>query len=657
MNASEPVGKVKPKLRRREQWAKKLDFLMACIGFSVGLGNVWRFPFLCYKNGGGAFLVPYFIAVFLGGIPMFFLEVAIGQFMSEGGIGPWKIAPLFKGIGYASAVIVFLLNCEYIIILTWAFYYLFASFTSTLPWSHCENEWNTPNCTTSNYAGIVSSLGLNVSGGSAPSLHLFSNTTRPQQSALQNEASDINASLLRHLVSDPVTEFWERKVLALSPGIDHPGPIKWDLALCLLLAWIVVYVCICKGIKSSGRIMYVTATSPYIFMFILLVRGVTLEGSSNGLDFYLNPKWERLKDAQVWVDAGTQIFFSYSIALGALTALGSYNKFHHNCLRDSLLFALINTFTSLLAGFVIFSILGFMAHRQGVSVEDVAESGPGLAFIAYPEAVSQMPIAPLWSALFFIMLLLLGLDSQFVGVEGFITACVDLYPNILRRGYRKEYFTGAVCVVCFLIGLSMVTEGGMYLFQLFDYYSASRIVMVVAVTESLVVAYVYGINRFSDNLVIMFGFQSKTFIVIFRWTLKIFWCILSPFFTLSVFILGCVRYSEVSYKRKFMTYEYPPWAIGIGWLLALISVVLIPVFMIQGLIITPGTLKERWRILTTPHLKKHQLRPNEDMSKVILCSDEDDKPKNIEEEKHKLNDQLMSMSLTDETNNEINGHL
>ncbi|GFN75092.1 sodium- and chloride-dependent taurine transporter-like [Plakobranchus ocellatus] len=352
--------------------------------------------------GESAFLIPYFLAVILGGIPMFFLEVSLGQFMSEGGIGPWRIAPLFQGIGYATAVIVFLLNCEYNVILSWAFYYIFASFTDVLPWSHCNNEWNTDNCTTNEE---LRQLKLNATTATTetPFSGTWTTEVSPPGVAKNTSFSGLVASAAAFafgddvlnrtktigdhrenassvLYPDPVTEFWERKVLGLSSGVGDPGTIKWDLALCLLLAWIVVYFCICKGIKSSGKVMYVTATSPYIFMFILLVRGVTLEGSSLGLDYYLNPKWERLGDAQVWVDAGTQIFFSYSIGLGTLTALGSYNKFHHNCFRDSLIFAAVNSMTSVLAGFVIFSVLGFMAHSQGVSVEDVAESGTYTSF-------------------------------------------------------------------------------------------------------------------------------------------------------------------------------------------------------------------------------------------------------------------------------------
>ncbi|GFR91172.1 sodium- and chloride-dependent taurine transporter-like [Elysia marginata] len=272
------------------------------------------------------------------------MEVALGQFMSEGGIGPWRIAPLFQGIGYATAVIVFLLNCEYNIILSWAFYYFFASLTSVLPWSLCDNEWNTENCTTLEELRLMKQnatsteeppLGDKSSGsalGLVASTFAYHNDTL-NVTALSELFEDGKGNTSKVIYPDPVTEFWERKVLGLSSGVGEPGNIKWDLALCLLLAWIVVYFCICKGIKSSGKVMYVTATSPYIFMFILLIRGVTLEGSSLGLEYYLNPKWERLADAQVWVDAGTQIFFSYSISLGTLTALGSYNKFHHNCFR------------------------------------------------------------------------------------------------------------------------------------------------------------------------------------------------------------------------------------------------------------------------------------------------------------------------------------
>ncbi|XP_064609914.1 sodium- and chloride-dependent taurine transporter-like [Liolophura sinensis] len=596
----------------RETWTGKLDFLLACVGFSVGLGNVWRFPYLCYKNGGGAFLLPYFICVIIGGIPLFFLEVAVGQFMSIGGTKAWNIVPLFQGIAIATTVTVFILNCYYNVIMAWAFYYLFSSFTSVLPWSHCDNYWNTDFCTT-NFTKLADqniTVGNDVINLANRSLcydiveNNGSVTFWDGTNATTNHSAwaFCEAVIFDDKKVDSVIEFWERKVLSISPGIDQPGVLKWDLSLCLLLAWVVVYFCICKGIKSSGKVMYVTATSPYILMIVLLIRGVTLDGAKEGVLYYLTPDFGRLLDMQVWVDAGTQIFFSYSIALGALTALGSYNKFHHDCYRDSIIFALTNSGTSFLAGFVIFSVLGYMAQEQGVDIAEVAESGPGLTFIAYPKALAAMPISPLWSILFFIMVILLGLDSEFVGVEGVITTVVDQWPGYLRKGYRREIFIGIVCFVTFLVGLPMCTEGGMYVFQLFDYYGGSKIVLLVSFIECAAVSYVYGIRRFYDNLEMMLGYRIGPYMFIS-------WLITSPIYCLVIFVLGVINYSELSYKRPSVVYEYPAWAVGIGWCLALISIIWIPIVMIYKLIKYSNVIRILKLLCHPSTLKSHQLRP------------------------------------------------
>lgn len=118
----------------------------------------------------------------------------------------------------------------------------------------------------------------------------------------------------------------------------------------------------------------------------------------------------------------------------------------------------MNSGTSFYAGFAIFSVIGYMAYEQNTSVASVVSSGPGLAFIAYPRAVSTMPWSQLWAIMFFVMILLLGLGSQFVGVEGFITAMVDLFPGYLRVGKRREKFIALTCLVSYLIGLTMVTR-------------------------------------------------------------------------------------------------------------------------------------------------------------------------------------------------------
>lgn len=563
----------------RETWTRQMDFIMSCVGFAVGLGNVWRFPYLCYKNGGGVFLIPYLLIVFVGGIPIFFLEIALGQFMKAGSINVWNIAPLFKGLGYASMVIVFFCNTYYIMVLAWGFYYLIHSFSSSLPWASCDNPWNTPSC---------SEIFHQISCNSSHANGSFVNVSIPGNSSCTN-LTDIRS---------PIIEFWENKVLNISSGLDEPGSISWELTLCLMAVWILVYFCVWKGVKSTGKIVYFTATFPYVVLIILFVRGVTLPGAYDGIMYYIKPDWSKLQEAQVWIDAGTQIFFSYAIGLGALTALGSYNRFNNDCYKDAFVLALINSGTSFFAGFVVFSILGFMAAEQGVDISQVAESGPGLAFIAYPKAVSLMPVAPLWAALFFFMLLLLGLDSQFVGVEGFVTGILDLFPARYHHRYKREIAVALCCALCFIIDLSMVTQGGMYVFQLFDYYSASGMTLLwQAFWECVVVAWVYGADRFMDDVARMIGYRPVPWM---KWC----WSFITPCVCMGIFLFHLVNYKPLTYNNDYI---YPWWGEVIGWCLALSSMLCIPVSVLYKLFRAKGSFSQRWAYLTTAVWGAHHL--------------------------------------------------
>uniref|UniRef100_A0A8C6L2J0 Transporter n=1 Tax=Nothobranchius furzeri TaxID=105023 RepID=A0A8C6L2J0_NOTFU len=530
----------------RGMWNNKIEFILSVAGEIIGLGNVWRFPYLCYKNGGGAFFVPYVIFFVCCGIPVFFLETALGQFTSEGGITCWrKVCPLFEGIGYATQVIEAHLNVYYIVILAWAIFYLFNCFTTELPWAGCGHYWNTENC--------VDYYGENAT-----------NITNPN-------------------ATSPVMEFWERRVLKISDGIEHMGGMRWELAMCLALAWFICYFCIWKGPKSTGKVVYVTATFPYFMLLILLIRGVTLPGAFDGIKFYLYPDISRLSDPQVWVDAGTQIFFSYAICLGCLTALGSYNSYNNNCYRDCIMLCCLNSGTSFVAGFAIFSVLGFMAYEQNVPIEAVAESGPGLAFIAYPKAVTMMPLSPLWACLFFMMLIFLGLDSQFVCVESLVTAVVDMYPETFRRGYRRELLILGMSVISFFIGLIMCCEGGMYVFQLFDAYAASGMCLLfVAIFESICIGWVYGSDRFYLNIEDMIGYKPVFFI---KWC----WMILTPGICAGIFLFFLIKYKPLKYNN---VYTYPDWGYGIGWFMAMSSMVCIPLGIIWMIWKTPGTFSE-----------------------------------------------------------------
>uniref|UniRef100_A0A8C2DP11 Transporter n=1 Tax=Cyprinus carpio TaxID=7962 RepID=A0A8C2DP11_CYPCA len=429
----EPVKK--DENSRRGNWGNQIEFVLTSVGYAVGLGNVWRFPYLCYRNGGGAFMFPYFIMLVFCGIPLFFLELSFGQFTSLGCLGVWKVSPMFKGVGYGMMVVSTYIGIYYNVVICIAFYYFFMSMTNLLPWTYCNNPWNTPDCT-----GVLGTS--------------RANTTFANVSAVMSGLTEIVNRTKR---TSPSEEYWRNYVLNISDGIGNFGEVRLPILGCLAVSWVVVFLCLIRGVKSSGKVVYFTATFPYVVLTILFIRGITLEGAVSGIKYYLTPQWEKILDAKVWGDAASQIFYSLGCAWGGLITMASYNKFHNNCFRDSIIISVTNCGTSVYAGFVIFSILGFMAHHLGVDVSEVADHGPGLAFVAYPEALTLLPISPLWSLLFFFMLILLGLGTQFCLLETLVTAVVDEIGTdwIIKN---KTYVTLGVAIIGFLLGVPLTTQ-------------------------------------------------------------------------------------------------------------------------------------------------------------------------------------------------------
>nr|XP_030688797.1 sodium-dependent noradrenaline transporter isoform X6 [Globicephala melas] len=408
----------------RETWGKKIDFLLSVVGFAVDLANVWRFPYLCYKNGGGAFLIPYTLFLIIAGMPLFYMELALGQYNREGAATVWKICPFFKGVGYAVILIALYVGFYYNVIIAWSLYYLFSSFTLNLPWTDCGHAWNSPNCT---------------------------------DPKLLNSSVLGNHTTYSKYKFTPAAEFYERGVLHLheSSGIHDIGLPQWQLLLCLIVVVVVLFFSLWKGVKTSGKVVWITATLPYLVLFVLLVHGITLPGASNGINAYLHIDFYRLKEATVWIDAATQIFFSLGAGFGVLIAFASYNKFDNNCYRDALLTSTINCVTSFISGFAIFSILGYMAHEHKVNIEDVATEGAGLVFILYPEAISTLSGSTFWAVVFFVMLLALGIDSSMGGMEAVITGLADDF-QVLKR--HRKLFTFGVSFGTFLLALFCITK-------------------------------------------------------------------------------------------------------------------------------------------------------------------------------------------------------
>ncbi|XP_028851527.1 sodium- and chloride-dependent GABA transporter ine isoform X1 [Denticeps clupeoides] len=542
----------------RATWGRRLEFVLASVGYAVGLGNVWRFPYLCYRSGGGAFLIPYIVMLFLCGIPLLFMEFVIGQYSRLGPVHALaRVCPLLKGVGVATVVISFILCTYYNVLMTWALYYLLNSFGSPLPWQSCNNTWNAVgNCST---------------GFPGNATHL--------QSASQ--------------------QFFDYKLLDMTKGIEEAGGIRWELFGLLVLAWAIVYLCIFKGVKSTGKVVYFTATFPYFILIAFLINNVQLPGAHDGIMFFLKPVWSKLLEVQVWVNAAAQIFNSIGIGFGSMISMASYNKINNNILRDTFIVALTNSATSILAGFVIFSAIGYMAHIHNLSVDNIATDGPGLVFVVYPEIFSTLPVPQVWASLFFIMLLCLGLDSQFAMVEVAITCFMDGFSSKpFRFLRRKELLVLAVCAVGLLLGIPHITRGGIYVFQLMDHYTAVVSLMFLAFFEVLAVCWLFGVRRLSLMVKTMMGKVPNIYF-------RLCWQFMSPLLVLGILISSIFQYTPARYGK---TYTYPVWAEVLGWFISLVSIVWIPIGAFHELYKHKGSLVQRLKMAVRPTVDLNPLQ-------------------------------------------------
>ncbi|XP_068186736.1 sodium- and chloride-dependent GABA transporter ine [Antennarius striatus] len=482
------------------------------------------------------------------GIPLLHMELIVGQYTRKGPVHALSIVcPLLKGVGIASVAISFALCTYYNVVITWALYYLFNSFQNPLPWENCNNTWNTPNCT----------------------------------NQATNNSGSVTAS----------QEFFRHKMLEQTSGVEETGGMRWELFLILVLAWILIYICIFKGVKSTGKVVYFTALFPYVMLIALLINNVQLPGALDGIKFFIVPKWDMLQSVEVWVNAAVQIFNSIGIGFGSLIAMSSYNSFNNNILKDTLTISIVNSLTSILAGFVIFSALGYMSYLQGIPVGDLAVDGVGLVYVVYPQAFATMPASQLWAVMFFFMLLCLGLDTQFVMVEVLVTSLLDeFYKTLIAIFKRKELLILLVCAVTFLLGVPCVLQVGIYVFQLMDHYTAIVSIVFLAFFEVVAICWSYGVTRLSHNLEEMTGKRANIFF-------RVCWLIIAPVLIAVIMVFSVIKFKPARYE----SYVFPPWAQGVGWVIAMFSIIWIPLGVLHTLWKLPGSFIQKLKLSITPY--------------------------------------------------------
>lgn len=335
--------------RRRETWSGQTAFLLAAIGSAVGLGNIWRFPGVAYTNGGGAFLVPYLIALLAIGIPVLLLDYALGHhFRGSPPLALRRLTPKAEFLGWFQVMVCFVIFTYYAVVIAWAAGYVFYS--------------------------------VNMSWGDDPKTFFL-------QDFLQ------------------VTEVAAEQPLDLTAVAAVMIP--------LVLLWLFVLLIVGLGLTAGVELANKIFLPLLVVLFVaIVVRALFLPGALEGLNAFFTPTWSSLADPQVWLAAFAQIFYSLSVAFGIMLTYASYLKPKSNLTGTGLVAGFANSSFEILAGIGVFSALGFMAHQEGITVGELEGlSGPILSFVTFPKIISMMPGGPLFGVLFFTSLVLAGVTS------------------------------------------------------------------------------------------------------------------------------------------------------------------------------------------------------------------------------------------------------
>ena len=394
---------------RRESWGTRGGFILAAVGSAVGLGNLWGFPYKLYSYGGGAFLIPYIVALLLIGIPIMILEFSIGHYTQRAAPDAFKRGHRhFEIVGWWGIILAFVIITYYPVILAYCFSFLWYSIVGIftggeLPWA-----------------------GKGIEG-------------------VENAKLFFNETYLGKI--------------DIEDARFYLGSIRWSLVLPLAITWAAMYFCIFRGVRLVGKIVWLTVPLPWLMLAILAVRGLTLEGSMQGLAYYLDPVWSELAKPVTWRYAIGQVFFSLSLAYGVMITYASFLHRKSDLNNNAAIISIADFATSFVAGLAVFATLGgmaFITQQAGnpVTVENVAETGPSLAFVAFPYALAQLPYSAWFSFVFFFALVTLGVDSAFSMTESILASIVD------KTGWRRCIVLPVLSVVGFLFGLFYVTRAG-----------------------------------------------------------------------------------------------------------------------------------------------------------------------------------------------------
>lgn len=467
----------------RSTWKSRTGFILAAIGSAVGLGNIWRFSYLAYENGGGAFLIPYIVALLTAGIPLLILEFGIGhERIGSAPLAFRKIGRQWEWLGWWPLLFtMFGIVLYYSVVIAWCVNFVLYSF--------------------------------NLSWGDDPDKFFF-------ESFLNLSSSPADIGVVQ-------------------------APILFSLLTVWLVSWGIIVRGVSRGVELANRVFM-----PLLLLLtlVLVFWSVNLEGAMVGISAYLKPDFTKLGDPNVWISAYGQIFFTLSLGFGIMIAYASYMPYNSNMTGSAVITALANCGFSLLSGFGVFAILGFMSVTQSKPLEEVITQSIGLAFVAYPKAISLIGDAgPLFGVLFFLSLTVAGVSSAISIVEAFVSGAEDKF------GINRKKLATVLCILGFAGSIIFTTNGGLFWLDIVDHFINNYGLVMAGLLECIVVGWFFRLDIIRKHLNKVSKMQLGVW---WNWVIKL--CL--PLFLTVILLNQLVRELSVAYGGYSWTS-----LIGIGW--------------------------------------------------------------------------------------------
>ncbi|MBI4829936.1 MAG: sodium-dependent transporter [Nitrospinae bacterium] len=425
---------------RREHWGTRLGIILAVAGSAVGLGNFLRFPVQAAQNGGGAFMIPYLVALLFLAIPLCWVEWTMGRAAGARahGSGPgilntfWnhRAARYFGAIGVFIPIVIY---CYYVYIEAWCLGYAWFALTGELADAARQGQ----------AAGFLSAF----------------------QGLKENQ--------------------W----------FSTMGAAFAFFIIAFLANFFVIYLGVARGIEALSKIAMPLLV---ILGMILMARVLTLGAPDaaqpdwsafNGLGFMWNPDFGALADAKVWLAAAGQIFFTSSVGLGLIITYASYLKKDDDVALSGLSAISINEFVEVVIGGSIAIPAAFIFFGP-VGVEAVAKGGSfNLGFVTMPMVFVQMPLAAVMGVLWFFLLFLAGVTSSVSMLQPAIAFLEDEF-KLKRR--QSVAILGAFTFLACQPAIWFLDKG---VLDMMDFWAGTFMIVVFATGEVIIFSWIYGVDR------------------------------------------------------------------------------------------------------------------------------------------------------------------